>query len=73
MISEHKQRIFHRDIKSANILVTRDNVIKIGDWGMAKTFNKDAKMTSGNNVVTLWYRAPELLCGAKYYGPEVDM
>ena len=68
----HKNMILHRDIKSANILITRGNVLKIADWGMARFYQKtNARMS--NPVVTRWYRSPELLCGARKYGPEVDM
>ena len=68
----HKNMILHRDIKSANILITRDNVLKIADWGLARFYQKDnTRMT--NPVVTLWYRSPEILCGSRQYGPEVDM
>ena len=68
----HKNSILHRDIKSANILITRGNVLKIADWGLARFYNKNIPRMS-NPVVTLWYRCPELLCGVRKYGPEVDM
>jgi serine/threonine protein kinase len=70
----HKNNILHRDIKSANLLVTRDNQIKIADWGLARFYNayeKSHKYT--NPVVTLWYRAPELLLGLKEYGFGIDI
>ena len=66
-----RSSVLHRDIKSANILVTRDNVIKIADWGLSKFYKDQARMTK--EVCTLWYRAPELLMGTRNYGPEIDM
>ena len=68
----HKNMILHRDIKSANILITKGNILKIADWGLARFYQKsNARMS--NPVVTLWYRSPELLCGVRKYGPEIDM
>jgi serine/threonine protein kinase len=68
----HKNKILHRDIKAANILITNTNVLKIADWGLARFYQKgNSRMT--NPVVTLWYRSPELLCGSREYGPEVDI
>ena len=68
----HKNKILHRDIKAANILITKDNVLKIADWGLARFYQAgNNRMT--NPVVTLWYRSPELLCGSREYGPEVDI
>ena len=60
----HGKSILHRDIKTANILINHDGIVKIADFGLARTFKKFypinlRKMTI--NVVTLWYRAPELL------------
>ena len=69
----HVKKILHRDIKSANILVTRNNVIKIADWGLARTYLDSTKQDFTNPVVTLWYRSPELLLGCKRYGSEVDI
>eukprot|EP00596_Hydrurales_sp_CCMP1899_P005351 CAMPEP_0119035004 /NCGR_PEP_ID=MMETSP1177-20130426/1994_1 /TAXON_ID=2985 /ORGANISM="Ochromonas sp, Strain CCMP1899" /LENGTH=422 /DNA_ID=CAMNT_0006992861 /DNA_START=133 /DNA_END=1397 /DNA_ORIENTATION=+ len=70
----HHNKILHRDIKGPNILVTRENVIKIADLGLARTWRTpDQKFTNSNSVVTLWYRSPELLLGTKNYGFEVDI
>jgi len=67
----HSKNIIHRDLKTANILVTSGGVLKIGDWGLAREWNKKGRLTV--NVVTLWYRAPELILGAKTYGKGVDV
>ncbi|XP_051139342.1 probable serine/threonine-protein kinase At1g09600 isoform X2 [Andrographis paniculata] len=65
----HSCGILHRDIKGANLLVDSKGNLKIGDFGLAN-FQKQP-LTS--RVVTLWYRAPELLLGAKEYGPAIDL
>lgn len=68
----HNQKVLHRDIKSANLLISKNNVLKIADWGLARTIPPaNHKLTVP--VVTLWYRSPELCCGTKQYSTEVDM
>lgn len=68
----HERNILHRDIKGANLLITRGNVLKIADLGLARNIPPNGhKLT--NPVVTLWYRSPEVILGSKFYGPEVDM
>jgi cyclin-dependent kinase 12/13 len=72
MFYMHRQRILHRDLKTANILITRGNVLKIADWGLARSvFTNMQRLT--NKVVTLWYRSPELILETKRYGAEIDM
>ena len=58
---------------AANILVTKTHVVKIADWGLCRYEPPKAKARLTNPVVTLWYRAPELLLGAAKYGKAVDM
>lgn len=70
----HSHGVLHRDLKTANILVRRDLQLRIADWGLARRMpssNKQHPLT--NRVITLWYRAPELLLGAHDYGPAVDI
>ncbi|CAM9401450.1 unnamed protein product [Phaeothamnion confervicola] len=68
----HRQWILHRDIKPANMLYTSNGVMKLTDFGLARAYgDRSAVLTA--NVVTSWYRPPELLFGAQYYGAAVDV
>jgi len=67
----HNNWYLHRDLTPSNILVSECGVLKIADFGFTKLFGNDREMTP--EVVTLWYRSPELLFGAKYYGASVDI
>ncbi|CAN0175161.1 cyclin-dependent kinase 9 isoform X2 [Petromyzon marinus] len=72
----HRNKILHRDMKAANILITRDGVLKLADFGLARAFSIAKNGQSNrytNRVVTLWYRPPELLLGERDYGPPIDM
>jgi CTD kinase subunit alpha len=69
----HQKGVIHRDIKSSNILLNSRGELKIGDFGLARFFQKRRRADYTNRVITLCYRPPELLLGATIYGPEVDM
>jgi len=71
----HDAHIIHRDLKPANILITSSGVVKIGDLGLARlTYQPLQPLFAGDKVVvTIWYRAPELLLGAKHYNKAVDI
>ncbi|RWS14620.1 hypothetical protein B4U79_09733, partial [Dinothrombium tinctorium] len=68
----HMNWILHRDIKPNNLLIDENGVLKIGDFGLAKTFGSPTRIYT-HQVVTRWYRAPELLFGARMYGTGVDI
>ncbi|EAT76508.2 hypothetical protein SNOG_16136 [Parastagonospora nodorum SN15] len=71
----HRNWVMHRDLKPANIMVTSAGKVKIGDLGLARLFYKPLQsLFSGDKVVvTIWYRAPELLLGSRHYTPAVDL
>ncbi|KAF2284315.1 hypothetical protein GH714_020411 [Hevea brasiliensis] len=57
----HERGILHRDIKASNLLIDKDGRLKIADFGLANFFIPKPKRPLTSRVVTLWYRAPELL------------
>ncbi|KAH8695013.1 putative cyclin-dependent protein kinase Ssn3 [Talaromyces proteolyticus] len=71
----HTNWVLHRDLKPANILVTSSGAIRVGDLGLARLFYKplNSLFAGDKVVVTIWYRAPELLLGSRHYTSAVDM
>jgi len=69
----HQQGIMHRDLKPANLLISRTGHLKIADFGLARVYEKDADRLYSHQVATRWYRAPELLYGARRYDESVDL
>ena len=63
----HSNRIVHRDLKPANILITNNGQIKLADFGLARIYQQTQLLTAV--VVTLWYRAPEVLLQSSYASP----
>lgn len=69
----HSNRIFHRDLKPQNLLISDDGkTIKLADFGLARAFGLPIK-TYTHEVVTLWYRCPEILLSQKHYSLGVDL
>jgi cell division cycle 2-like protein len=69
----HENWIMHRDLKTSNILMNNRGEIKLADFGMARYFGDPVPPNLTQLVVTLWYRAPELLLGAVTYDQAIDM
>ena len=69
----HEEKFVHRDLKCSNLLLSADGTLKLADFGLARSFEPTFTTTTGNktlerltnNVITLWYRPPELLLGLK--------
>ena len=68
----HKKKIIHRDLKPQNLLINSENKIKICDFGLARGYGVPVK-TYTNEVVTLWYRPPDILLGNKIYDISCDI
>jgi len=69
----HSARVLHRDIKPGNLLVNSNCCLKICDFGLARIEEPDESRHLTQEVVTQYYRAPEILMGAKYYQSSVDI
>ncbi|XP_033339442.1 cyclin-dependent kinase 2 [Megalopta genalis] len=68
----HLHCILHRDLKPQNLLIDREGYIKLADFGLARTFGVPVR-TYTHEIITLWYRAPEILLGTKLYSNAVDV
>ncbi|KAL0233455.1 hypothetical protein PCE1_001970 [Barthelona sp. PCE] len=68
----HSRRVIHRDLKPQNILVNREGQLCLADFGLARAFSLPIRQYT-HEVVTLWYRAPEILLGTAHYSLAVDL
>nr|CAB3229339.1 cyclin-dependent kinase 1-like [Phallusia mammillata] len=68
----HSRRVLHRDMKPQNLLIDRNGIIKLADFGLARAFGIPVRVYT-HEVVTLWYRAPEVLLGSSRYSTPVDV
>ncbi|XP_077981972.1 cyclin-dependent kinase 17-like isoform X2 [Glandiceps talaboti] len=68
----HKRRVLHRDLKPQNLLINEKGELKLADFGLARAKSVPTK-TYSNEVVTLWYRPPDVLLGSTEYSTHIDM
>ncbi|KYN40329.1 Cell division protein kinase 5 [Trachymyrmex septentrionalis] len=68
----HSRNVLHRDLKPQNLLINKNGELKLADFGLARAFGIPVKCYSAE-VVTLWYRPPDVLFGAKLYTTSIDM
>ncbi|KAI3642043.1 hypothetical protein MP228_011598 [Amoeboaphelidium protococcarum] len=68
----HQKRILHRDLKPQNLLISKKLELKLADFGLSRAFGVPVRSYS-NEVVTLWYRAPDVLLGNKSYDTSIDI
>ncbi|EEB91574.1 hypothetical protein MPER_10045, partial [Moniliophthora perniciosa FA553] len=68
----HENQVLHRDLKPQNLLINRKGELKLGDFGLARAFGVPVN-TFSNEVVTLWYRAPDVLLGSRTYSTSIDV
>lgn len=68
----HDNRVLHRDLKPQNLLINTQGQLKLADFGLARAFGIPVN-TFSNEVVTLWYRAPDVLLGSRTYNTSIDI
>ncbi|KAF4693472.1 Cyclin-dependent kinase catalytic subunit [Perkinsus olseni] len=67
----HEYRVIHRDLKPQNLLIDADGTLKLADFGLARAFSLPIPKYT-HEVVTVWYRAPEILLGSSKYSIPID-
>jgi cyclin-dependent kinase len=68
----HHHRVLHRDLKPQNLLINREGELKLADFGLARAFGIPVRSYT-HEVVTLWYRAPDVLLGSRQYSTPIDV
>uniref|UniRef100_A0A9J7ZLL4 cyclin-dependent kinase n=2 Tax=Cyprinus carpio TaxID=7962 RepID=A0A9J7ZLL4_CYPCA len=68
----HRRKVLHRDLKPQNLLINERGELKLADFGLARAKSVPTK-TYSNEVVTLWYRPPDVLLGSSEYSTQIDM
>lgn len=68
----HHHRVLHRDLKPQNLLISRTGELKLADFGLARAFGIPVRSFT-HEVVTLWYRPPDVLLGSRQYSTPVDV
>ncbi|XP_071822493.1 cyclin-dependent kinase 14-like isoform X2 [Apostichopus japonicus] len=68
----HQRKVLHRDLKPQNILISEQGELKLADFGLARAKSVPSQ-TYSNEVVTLWYRPPDVLLGSKDYSWQLDI
>jgi len=68
----HDHRVLHRDLKPQNLLINKKGELKLADFGLARAFGIPVRSYS-HEVVTLWYRAPDVLLGSRKYSTPIDI
>lgn len=68
----HKRKILHRDLKPQNLLISEIGELKLADFGLARAQSVPSH-TFSSEVVTLWYRPPEVLLGSTHYSSPLDL
>lgn len=68
----HHHRVLHRDLKPQNLLINREGELKLADFGLARAFGIPVRSYT-HEVVTLWYRAPDVLLGSRKYSTPIDV
>jgi len=68
----HTHHVLHRDLKPQNLLINREGKLKLADFGLARAFGIPVRSYT-HEVVTLWYRPPDVLLGSTKYSTPVDL